>query len=117
MKQSRYICVIVQIACFLLTSYGLAFARGQGGTDVASQMQICVGLQVVTVHVGPDGTPVSGLHLCPDAGNALLTDPGLPREFVTAHFATFSAVLPGKIFSTISVRTPTPQARGPPALV
>lgn len=52
------------IVVMLLTSQGLAAARGQA--RVAGEMVLCAGDKLVTVLVDEQGQPVERLVICPD---------------------------------------------------
>ena len=101
-----------------LSSGTMAVARGQGAG--ATAITICSGYGVVTLYLGPDGTPVpgeGGVHLCPDclAGlglGVLPTAPSVFRPTTRSH----SVAVPTLAWPALR-KIAVPKARGPPFLV
>lgn len=113
----RHISHLFLIASFVLTGLGLAAAKGQGAGPSVAQIELCVGLHVITIRLDEDGNPVTGRALCPDAGNAFLTDAGI-APVIAAPFRTIKQIAFAQ--STASMQASLPpeaQARGPPERV
>lgn len=96
----------------VLTSYGMAVARGKT-PDIGTGMVICTGVGMTTITVGPDGEPVVTTHICPDAmsifatsigGQVISAPPKAMQWRITLPNAT--AARPAEALS--------PSARGPP---
>lgn len=72
------------LTCLLAGVIALAsvgFAAAPRVSGVGEELVICHGNTITTIVIGPDGTPVERVHLCPDYGfaqAALLPAPALP---------------------------------------
>ncbi len=108
---------LLLIVSLILTGLGLSFAKGQGAGMAVQQAEICIGLHVVTVHLDENGDPVSGIALCPDAGQALMRDAGL--AFVVPPLEpAYRRVHYAGIGTNLQLREGlSPQARDPPEQV
>lgn len=100
-------------ALICVTSLSAAAARAR---MPAGWAEICSGMSVVMVPLGPDGEPMGPPHFCPDGAMALFAaePPGpvaLPVPQARAER------LPAGVPVLWSARpAPRPQARGPPSL-
>ncbi|SDE42385.1 hypothetical protein SAMN05421538_106198 [Paracoccus isoporae] len=103
------------ILCLLLTSHGLAAARGQ--PRVAEQQVLCLGGAAVQMLIGADGKPVRRLVLCADLAlnviSAVVADPGVPVAPMRQTMREPAVAVP---FTTSGRDTPPAQARGPPIM-
>lgn len=96
----------------VLTSYGMAVARGQN-PDIGTGLVICTGVGMTTVTVGPDGEPMTATHICPDAMTIFAASIG--GQIVSAQPTTMQwrIKLP-KISAARLAEALSPSARGPP---
>lgn len=99
----------------ILTGQQAALARGAAPT--VGQAVICIGHQVVVVHLDADGQPVEEHHLCPDLALMLFAGIGLPLELPEPELAATTARWTAFARQHPPMQHVTPAARGPPAPV
>jgi hypothetical protein len=63
----RVIFAHILAVAVMVTSLSLAHARGSSpDLGLRMDMVVCTGVAVKITTIGPDGTPVQSVHLCPD---------------------------------------------------
>ena len=102
----------ILIALLLLTSQGLAAARGQ--SHIAGELILCAGGEVVTVTVDQNGRPVERVTICPDMALNLMSavaiaTPAPPNGETLLQLPRISLTVYGA-----GRDAPTAQARDPP---
>lgn len=112
LRAMKMLLQMILILVMTLTSQAAALARGQ--TQIAGQIVLCTGQEVVMVSVDHQGQPIERMHYCPDMALSLLhavaVDAGHPARLAIARDVAFE-------FPTqIGRDRPVPQklARGPP---
>lgn len=100
------------IVVLLLTSQGLAAARGQ--SQVAGEMVLCAGGELVTVLVNDQDEPVEHVMVCPDMALNLMSAIAvfIPQPALTETLL----VLSGDAHESVPAgrEAPMAQARDPP---
>lgn len=105
---------LVLALCVALVSVHTAIGRAEAAG--ASDIQFCVGAEVVTLTVNANGEPIQRHHSCPDcvlSGLALLAETAAPMPPVAS---TLAQNQPSVTRSVTSAPVPRKSARGPPAL-
>ncbi|MCF6444028.1 hypothetical protein [Nereida sp. MMG025] len=115
MKAIRPVLAALLTALIIVTSQGMAFARGQ--TMVASQIVLCTGHGFQVVSLNKDGAPIETTHLCPDCALSSVVDipaqaggPIWPAQTSDAVFW----IAKGPTWSEVAI---APSARGPPVFL
>jgi hypothetical protein len=104
---------VILIAVLLLTSQGLAVARGQA--RVAGEMVLCAGGELMTVQVDEQGKPVERVVICPDMALNLMSAVAAPTPAPKLTETVLSLALEVALPCSNGRDAPVAQARAPPA--
>lgn len=112
MRSYRPVLAALLAALIIVTSQGMAFARGQ--TMVAGQIVLCTGHGPQVINVDIDGKKVEQAHLCPDCALAAFVD--VPTLEVSSEFVAHRSYRAAWVeqSATLPRLLHTPVARGPP---
>ena len=100
----------------VLSATSMSAALARVGMSADGMLVLCIGHQVVTLPMGPDGTPQDTAHICPDCVMGALADFPPPPPPVAPWGANEIRFAEHPV-TTAPGRSVTPSARAPPALV
>ncbi|WBU59764.1 hypothetical protein [Paracoccus albus] len=104
----------VLIALLLLTSQGLAAARGQA--HIAGELILCAGGEVVTLTVDQNGRPVERVTICPDMALNLMSAVAVATPVAPVRDKLHQLPKPIAALHGTGCDAPTAQARDPPTV-
>ncbi|MFD1794644.1 hypothetical protein FQV27_06830 [Paracoccus aurantiacus] len=108
----RFFARLFLIAALVLTSQGVASARGQ--SRALSELVICAGATVTTIVVDENGQPARRTDFCPDIAPLLLAAVVFDTAFPAAPSSWAAAVPAMPVMSCAGLVAPRPCARAPP---
>ncbi|MGH1368228.1 MAG: hypothetical protein ACRBCL_06390 [Maritimibacter sp.] len=106
--------LVAYILSLVLTLSGFALAEARGTHhDLRDQIVICTGVGLKTISIGPDGTPMQTIELCPDGYSILSDGQGVVRLEAPA-LRLLGGVTGQQVAALLSRNELVPSARGPP---